>query len=155
MLNNEGLKVFRQQNSEEASNLENFVSTIKEQLYQGKNCTIWIENDTILDVFNQLTEYKAFRENELVSLGDILCDILDVYVSMMGVKNIIVDSNFERSNNWVYANCEVWIMTANYFFTTLFLAVQSRYTSTKQLEAFAKANGFSFDVQEVGGKENA
>lgn len=149
-LNEAGFNQLKIKSFEEANTLQTFVSGITNHLYVGENCTIWSEDESVTNAFMNLCEYKVLYNNELITCGEMLCRILDIYVAGMGLKNIVVDNTFRYSDNWIYEGCGVWIMTANYFFTTLLVAFKSREFPTEQLEKFAKEHEFSFEVQGEG-----
>lgn len=149
-LNETGLSELKTKSFEEAYKLKKFVSKITHKLYKGNNCTFWAEDETTSSAFKSLSEYKVLFNNELVSYGEMLCQILDVYAGDTGMKNIIVDNNFQWSNTWIYEECGVWIMTTNYFFTILLVTFYYREFPTEHLEKFAKEHGFSFDIQGEG-----
>lgn len=148
-LNSEELNVMRGICPDSADRLESFVSGIKDRLYKGRNCTIWAEDETVLTAYNSLNKVYILKDRQLVSQEQMLSEIFDIQSANMGIKNIIVDNMFEVSDNWIYSDSGLWIMTANYFFTMLYVAFQSRGFSTEQLEDFAKEYGFSFDIQEI------
>lgn len=145
----EGLNELRKKGMQAANTLEDFVANIKIPLYKGENCTIWVEDEKIVAMYNRLSEYQIFHQDRLITLGEMLCRLIDTYAKMSEVENIVVDTQKQASDNWIYSKCGVWIMTANYFFTTLYAAFQLRGFSTTELETFAKETGFSFEIQEV------
>lgn len=147
-LSHEELNVMRGICPDSADRLESFVSGIDKQLYKGSNCTFWIEDETVLEAFRSLDKLHILKDGKLISQGQMLCEILDIQAAETGVENIIVDNMFEVSDNWIYNGSGLWIMTANYFFTMLYVAFKSRKFSTEQLEVFAKKYGFSFEIQE-------
>jgi len=150
-LNREELNVMRESCEESADRLENFVSTVNIRLYKGQNCSIWVEDDSVQKAFNNLNQLRILKDGKLISQGVMLCELFDIQSvnTGNGITNIIVDNMFEISDNWIYKDSGLWIMTTNYFFTLLYVAFQSRNFPTEQLESFAKEHGFSFDIQEI------
>lgn len=149
ILKQEGLVELRKKGLNAANTLEHFVANINIPLYKGENCTIWVEDKAIIEMYNSLSEYQIFHEDKLVTLGEMLCRLFDAYAKMSMIENIVVDTQIQASDNWIYYKCGVWIMTANYFFTTLYAAFQVRGFSTIELDKFGKKHGFSFKLQEV------
>lgn len=150
-LNREELIVMKEICEDSAERLENFVSTVNKQLYKGQNCTIWVEDDSVQKAYNRLNQLQILKDGRLISQGEMLCELFDIQSvnTGNGITNIIVDNMFEISDNWIYKESGLWIMTANYFFTLLYVAFQSRNFPVGQLESFAKEHGFSFDIQEI------
>ncbi|RHW36045.1 hypothetical protein D1B31_18350 [Neobacillus notoginsengisoli] len=152
-LEGKGLSALKAKSLDEAARLEEFVSGITLPLFKGTHCTIWAEDETIVKSFRRISEHKVFYKENLITYGEMLGQILNIHTKGIGIKNIVIDNIFEWSDNWIYEDCGVWIMTANHFFTYLYVAFKTRNFPTKKLEAFAEEFSFSFEIQGEGGTQ--
>jgi hypothetical protein len=143
-LNQRGLEELSQSDYEGSLFLEEYLSTIKVKLGTFKDCTFWVEDETIKLIIDSLPEGSQNRfRNKFM-----LFQIFFIQAKQLGVKHIIVDSTFSKSDNWIYEKCGVWIMTANYFFTMLYAAVKEIHLSVAvdELDAWSQEKGFKFDI---------
>lgn len=145
MLNHDELNKMRGICPDSADRLESFVAGIKICLYKGNNCTIWAEDESVFEALKHLDKFPILKNGKLVSQREMLLEIFDKQAADMGSEDIIVDNMFEVSRHWVYDG--LWIVTANFFFTMLYVAFQSRNFPVEQLESFAKNYDFSFEIQ--------
>lgn len=153
-LNQKGLEELRKDNKEMATNLEKYVAEIQHSLYVSEDCTIWVEDPSLIEVFNRLPFGRVRYKGNPQSYGDMLCQIISRYAKAKGVNHVIVDNEFQESDSSLYASCEVWIMTANFFFTTLFATFKDLNFPTNELEEFASAVGFTFKIKNTKKNSN-
>jgi hypothetical protein len=143
-LNQRGLEELSQSDYEGSLYLKEYVSTIKVKLDTFKDCTFWVEDETVKLLFDSLPEGNQNRfRNKFM-----LLQIFSIQAKQLGVKHIIVDSTYSKSDNWIYEKCGVWIMTANYFFTMLYAAVKeiNITVAVDELDVWSQDHGFTFDI---------
>jgi hypothetical protein len=71
-LKQEGINELRKKGMNAANTLESFVSKIETQLYKGESCTIWVEDETVVEMFKSLSEYMIYHNDKLVTFSQMV-----------------------------------------------------------------------------------
>lgn len=132
---------------EEGEEIQSFIDRVDLKIYQREDFSIWAESKELVSFMKLLPEGKGhFFDGVPIHNKVILYHLFENASKGMNIKYVVVDDEKKSSDNWIFEDLGLWIMTTSYFVTLLYVNYEKKGWDTRDLIAYCRATGIVIEV---------